>query len=113
MAVESKPRFHPEVARQQVRSFHLLERVVGLQPRIQPRADLIASGRADEFKETDLLPDILADSFCHLLGETLTVEFHTGRIADHPGGPYSVCTGLMRLASKGAFYNRFIRGKYK
>ncbi len=29
---------------------------------------LIASGRADEFKETALLPDFLTDIFCGLLG---------------------------------------------
>jgi hypothetical protein len=31
---------------------------------------LIASGRADNFKETALLPDFLADIFCRLLGYT-------------------------------------------
>jgi len=46
-------------------------------------------------------------------GSTLTVEFHTGRTYDHPGVPYSIYVGLMRAASKGAYYNRYIRGKYK
>jgi hypothetical protein len=35
MAVESKPLFHPEVMRQQVRSFHLPERVAAWQPKLQ------------------------------------------------------------------------------
>src|SRR5512136_312328 len=70
MAVESKPLFHPEVIRQQVRSFHLPERVQALQPSLQHWADLLASGRADDFKESDLLPDFLTDIFCHLLGYT-------------------------------------------
>lgn len=70
MAVESKPLFHPEVLRQQVRSFKLPERVGGLLPKLQHWAELIGSGRADDFKETDLLPDFLTDIFCTLLGYT-------------------------------------------
>ncbi len=63
MAIESKPLFHPEVIRQHVRSFKLPERVEGLKPKLQLWADLIASGRADDFKETALLPDFLTDVF--------------------------------------------------
>ena len=70
MAVESKPLFHPEVIRQHVRSFKLPERVAGLTPNLQHWAELIASGRADDFKETDLLPDFITDIFCNLLGYT-------------------------------------------
>jgi len=62
MAVESKPLFHPEVMRQQVRSFNLPEHVAVSQPKLQHWATLIASGRADEFTETALLPDFLATS---------------------------------------------------
>ena len=70
MAVESKPLFHPEVMRQQVRSFSLPAHVPAWQPKLQHWAGLIASGRADEFKETALLPDFLTDIFCGLLGYT-------------------------------------------
>ena len=63
MAIESKPLFHPEVIRRQVRSFKLPERIEGLKPKLRHWADLIASGRADDFKETDLLPDFLTDIF--------------------------------------------------
>ena len=66
-------RFHPEVIRPHVRSFKLPERVESLKPRLQHWADLIASGRADDFKETDLLPDFLTDIFCNLLGYTRPV----------------------------------------
>ena len=62
MVVESKPLFHPEVMRQQVRAFILPEHVPAWQPKLQHWASLIASGRADEFKETALLPDSLAPS---------------------------------------------------
>jgi hypothetical protein len=70
MALESKPLFHPEVLRQQVRSFNLPEQTTAWQPKLQHWAGLIASGRADDFKETALLPDFLADIFCGLLGYT-------------------------------------------
>ena len=68
MALESKPLFHPEVLRQQVRSFNLPERVGEWQPKLQDWATLISSGRADDLKETALLPDFLTDTFCGLLG---------------------------------------------
>ena len=74
MAVESKPLFHPEVMRQQVRAFNLPEHVPACQPKLQHWASLIASGRADEFKETALLPDFLNDIFCGLLGYTGPAE---------------------------------------
>jgi hypothetical protein len=44
---------------------------------------------------------------------TLTVEFHNGRTYDHPGVPYSVYEQLMQAPSKGAYYNRNIRGRYR
>ena len=56
MALESKPLFHPEVLRQQVRAFSLPESVGDWQPKLQHWAGLIASGRANDFKETALLP---------------------------------------------------------
>jgi methylase of polypeptide subunit release factors len=74
MAVESKPLFHPEVMRQQVRAFNLPEHVAACQPKLQHWASLIASGRADEFKETELLPGFLTDIFCGLLGYTAPAE---------------------------------------
>ena len=61
MALESKPLFHPEVIRQQVRAFSLPERVEDWRPKLQHWASLIASGRGDGFKETSLLPDSLTD----------------------------------------------------
>jgi hypothetical protein len=45
MAVESKPLFHPEVLRQQVRTYNLSERVVDWQHKLQRWAGLIASTR--------------------------------------------------------------------
>ncbi|MGO8929945.1 MAG: hypothetical protein ACLQU3_24010 [Limisphaerales bacterium] len=74
MALESKPLFHPEVLRQQVRSFILPEQTSAWQPKLQHWAGLITSGRADQFKETALLPDFLTDIFCGLLGYTGPAE---------------------------------------
>jgi hypothetical protein len=68
MAVESKPLFHPEVLRQQVRSFNLPDQTAVWQPKLQHWAGLITSGQADEFKESELLPDFLTDFFYGLLG---------------------------------------------
>src|SRR4051812_18972984 len=70
MSVESKPLFHPEVIRQQLRSFTLPGHLASHQPRLSHWSDFIASGRADQFKETDLLPDFITDFFCNLLGYT-------------------------------------------
>jgi len=46
-------------------------------------------------------------------GYTLTVEFHNSGVYDHPGVPYEVYEGLMAASSKGAYYNRYIRGRYR
>lgn len=46
-------------------------------------------------------------------GYNLTVEFHSGRTYDHPGVPYELFIGLLHASSKGAFYNRHIRGRYR
>lgn len=46
-------------------------------------------------------------------GHTLTVEFHSGRVYDHPRVPHPVYDGLMRASSKGAYYNRHIRGRFR
>lgn len=46
-------------------------------------------------------------------GSTLTVEFHSGRIYDHPNVPNSVFENFMHSSSKGAYYNQHIRGRYK
>jgi hypothetical protein len=47
-------------------------------------------------------------------GYTLAVLFHTSdTVYEHPGVPHSVYLGLMNASSMGAYYNRFIRGRYK
>jgi KTSC domain len=45
---------------------------------------------------------------------TLAVLFHTSdTVYLHHGVPYSVYAGLMQAASMGAYYNAFIRGRYR
>jgi hypothetical protein len=44
-------------------------------------------------------------------GHTLTVEFHSGRIYDHPNVPYDVYAAFMNASSLGTFYNQHIRGR--
>ena len=53
-----------------MRSFILPEQTAAWQPKLDHWAGLITSGRADQFKETALLPDFLAHIFCGLLGYT-------------------------------------------
>ena len=43
----------------------------------------------------------------------LAVTFHNTGTYFHPGVPYSVFEGLLHASSKGAFYNRHIRGRYR
>lgn len=45
-------------------------------------------------------------------GHTLRIQFHSGRVYDHHGVPYSVYYGLMSASSMGAYYNRYIRERY-
>lgn len=46
-------------------------------------------------------------------GYMLTVEFYSGRVYDHPGVPESVFHELMDATSKGRYYVRHIRGRYR
>jgi hypothetical protein len=43
----------------------------------------------------------------------LAVTFHNTGTYFHPGVPYQIFLGLWHTSSKGAFYNRHIRGRYK
>lgn len=46
-------------------------------------------------------------------GYTLTVEFHSGRVYDHPGVPHFVYHDFMNARSMGRYYSHHIRGRYK
>jgi hypothetical protein len=46
-------------------------------------------------------------------GGVLTIQFTSGRTYDHPGVPEWLFLGLLAAPSAGAFYNKFIRGKFR
>ncbi len=91
MAVETKPLFHQEVIRQQLRPFTLPDSAESSLPRLRHWADFIQSGRADKFKETELLPEFITDLFISLLGysgpagpaDTFTLSRETHVEVDH------------------------------
>ncbi len=68
MPVEAKPLFRPDVLRPFIDGFKLPDHVAGLRGKLEHWADLLASGKADAHKETQLLPDFLTDFFYELLG---------------------------------------------
>ncbi len=68
--VEAKPLFRPDVLRPYLMAFQLPAHLPGFRPTLAHWAELISSGRADSFKEQEILPDFLTDFFCTLLGYT-------------------------------------------
>lgn len=44
---------------------------------------------------------------------TLAVEFHNSGVYYHHGVPYSVFVEFMHASSIGAYYNAYIRGRYR
>jgi hypothetical protein len=68
--IEAKPLFRPDVLRNHLAGFDLPGHVDGLRPKLAHWADLLASGKANTFKEQEILPDFLTDFFCELLGYT-------------------------------------------
>ncbi len=68
MPVEARPLFRPDVLRPQLAAFTLPARVEPLRAKLAHWAELLASGKADKFKEQELLPDFLTDFFLGLLG---------------------------------------------
>lgn len=70
MPVEAKPLFRPDVLRAYLAGFELPAHVDAFRPKLAHWADLLASGKANTFKEQEILPDFLTDFFCELLGYT-------------------------------------------
>jgi hypothetical protein len=68
--IEAKPLFRPDVLRTHLAVFELPPHVEAFRPKLAHWADLIASGKANTFKEQEILPDFLTDFFCELLGYT-------------------------------------------
>ena len=70
MPVEAKPLIRPDVLRPHLDAFTLPGRVEDCRASLEHWAEMFASGRADEFKEQEILPDFLTDIFVSLLGYT-------------------------------------------
>lgn len=70
MPVEAKPLFRPDVLRPHLLSFTLPANLAEIKKTLGRWAEMCLSGRADKFKEQELLPDFLTDLFCHVLGYT-------------------------------------------
>ena len=117
MAVESKPLFHPEVIRHQLRNFTLPASVEASLPKLAQWADRISSGYADKLKETELLPDFLTDIFVNLLGytgpvgagDTYTISREKLVVVD--GQQADAALGRFKQLDAGAEYIVAIEGK--
>lgn len=70
MPVEAKPLFRPDVLRTHLVGFELPADVDACRRKLAHWADLLGSGKANTFKEQEILPDFLTDFFCELLGYT-------------------------------------------
>ncbi|HEV3002973.1 MAG TPA: DNA methyltransferase, partial [Pirellulales bacterium] len=70
MPVEAKPLFRPDVLRAHLAAFDLPPRVAERREQLAHWADLLGSGRANQFKEQELLADFLTDFFVGVLGFT-------------------------------------------
>ena len=74
MPVEAKPLFRPDVLRPYLAGFTLPDRAAAFRPKLEHWAELLASGKADKFKEQEILRDFLADFSWELLGYTRPMD---------------------------------------
>ena len=70
MPVEAKPLFRPDVLRPHLVAFAWPKNLAETKAALVRWAELFSTGRADKFKEQELLPDFLKDIFCDALGYT-------------------------------------------
>ncbi len=70
MPVEAKPLFRPDALRPHLKTFQLPKPVEEYRAILPKWADMLVSGKADRFKEREILGDFLADVFCSVLGYT-------------------------------------------
>ena len=82
MPVEAKPLFRPDVLRPHLQSFAWPENLAASKATLARWAELFSTGRADKFKEQELLPDFLKDVFCDALGYTPLAD-NAARFIEH------------------------------
>lgn len=70
MPVEAKPLFRPDALRPHLQSFPWPANLAESKAILAKWAMMLSTGRADKFKEQELLPDFLTDVFCSVLGYT-------------------------------------------
>ena len=68
MPVEAKPLFRPDALRPHLKNFQLAKPLDEFHAILAKWADMLASGKADRFKEQEILGDFLTDVFCGILG---------------------------------------------
>lgn len=68
MPVEAKPLFRPDALRPYLASFNLPYNIGEIKTIFSRWSTMLSSGRADKFKEQELLPDFITDVFCSALG---------------------------------------------
>ena len=76
MPVEAKSLFRRDVLRPHLQAFKWPDNIDKTKAALTRWGTMLATGRADKFKEQELLPDFLTEIFCEALGYT--------RPADHP-----------------------------
>ena len=74
MPVEAKPLFRPDVLRPHLQAFVWPTNLAESKASLARWAGMLATGRADKFKEQELLPDFLTDVFCQVLGYMRPVD---------------------------------------
>ena len=68
MPVEAKPLFRPDALRPHLKAFQLPRPLESYRAILSKWAEMLASGKADRFKEQEILGDFLNDVFCGVLG---------------------------------------------
>lgn len=66
------------------------------------------------FYTLEMIP--VSSSFIRAIGydnSTLYVEMDTGQTYEHYQVPYDLFVAFINASSKGAFYNKYIRGKFR
>ncbi len=70
MPVDAKPLFRPDVVRSHLDAFSLPTRIEMWRRKLADWAGMLSTGRADQFKEQELLPEFLTVFFHGVLGYT-------------------------------------------
>ena len=76
MPIEAKPLFRPDALRPHLKGFQLPRPLETYRAILGKWADMLASGKADRFKEQEILGDFLNDVFCGVLDYARPADDH-------------------------------------